>query len=309
MKNNLAIVIPAYKSAFLKDTLVSISNQTNKNFTVYIGDDNSPEDLYKVIAPFTRKIKIVYKHFTENIGRFKLAAQWQRCIELVENEEWIWLFSDDDVMEENCVEQFYETLKRTNSNILHFNINTIDNEGNVKSHPLEYPQFLSALNFIQNKIRGQIKSYVVEYIFRYSTFTELGGFQNFDLAWNSDDATWFKLAQLSPIETIPNAKVYWRESHINISRLTNDVSICKRKLHADILFIIWLKSQFKKISIYKRIKMQLYLAYWFYIRFKISRHMLSDEDNYQIQQEFRKSLSLIYRLSSQIISNLKQKNI
>ena len=58
----LAIVIPAYKDLFLEDTLTSIANQTCKNFTLYVGDDNSPHDLYKIVRMFEQKIDIVYKH-------------------------------------------------------------------------------------------------------------------------------------------------------------------------------------------------------------------------------------------------------
>ena len=40
----LAIVIPAYKGRFLKETLDSIAVQAHKDeFVLYIGDDASPE--------------------------------------------------------------------------------------------------------------------------------------------------------------------------------------------------------------------------------------------------------------------------
>ena len=41
-QNNLAIVIPAYKSTFLPAALDSIAAQTCQDFTLYIGDDCSP---------------------------------------------------------------------------------------------------------------------------------------------------------------------------------------------------------------------------------------------------------------------------
>jgi glycosyltransferase involved in cell wall biosynthesis len=37
----LTIVIPYYKSTLFEKTLQSLANQTNKIFTVYIGDDAS----------------------------------------------------------------------------------------------------------------------------------------------------------------------------------------------------------------------------------------------------------------------------
>ena len=104
----LAIVIPAYKLAFLKQTIESIANQTCKDFIVYIGDDASPFNLTEIINLFNNKIKIVYKRFEENVGANDLVAHWNRCIDMVQNEEWIWLFSDDDLMMDNCVDLFYK---------------------------------------------------------------------------------------------------------------------------------------------------------------------------------------------------------
>lgn len=34
-----------------------------------------------------------------------------RCVDMNQGENWIWLFSDDDVMEPRCVEEFYQTVK------------------------------------------------------------------------------------------------------------------------------------------------------------------------------------------------------
>ncbi|MBC7746227.1 MAG: glycosyltransferase, partial [Flavobacterium sp.] len=70
--HNLAIVIPAYKLTFLEDALKSISSQANKNFTLYIGDDNSPDDLYAVVKKYEKIIDIVYKKFEENLGAITL---------------------------------------------------------------------------------------------------------------------------------------------------------------------------------------------------------------------------------------------
>ena len=45
MEEKIAIVIPAYKCRFLRQTLDSIVVQTCRSFTVYIGDDASPQNL------------------------------------------------------------------------------------------------------------------------------------------------------------------------------------------------------------------------------------------------------------------------
>ena len=52
MLTKLAIIIPAYKAAYLDRTLDSLSQQTDKEFSIYIGDDNSPYDLEHNIPIF-----------------------------------------------------------------------------------------------------------------------------------------------------------------------------------------------------------------------------------------------------------------
>lgn len=98
-QNNLAIVIPAYKSTFLAAALDSIAVQTCQDFTLYIGDDNRPNHLGAIVDRYRDRINLVYHRFDTNLGGKDLVAQWERCIDMSQGEEWIWLFSDDDVME------------------------------------------------------------------------------------------------------------------------------------------------------------------------------------------------------------------
>ena len=105
----LAIIIPAYKAMYLESTLNSFVSQTESNFNIYIGDDDSPEDIYSIVEKFRHKLNIEYIKFGENIGSKSLTKQWERCVEM-SNEEWIWLFSDDDIASPHCVEVFYKTV-------------------------------------------------------------------------------------------------------------------------------------------------------------------------------------------------------
>ena len=50
MEEKIAIVIPAYKCRFLRQTLDSIVVQTCRSFTVYIGDDASPQNLKEIVS-------------------------------------------------------------------------------------------------------------------------------------------------------------------------------------------------------------------------------------------------------------------
>ena len=50
MEEKIAIVIPAYKCRFLRQTLDSIVVQTCRSFTVYIGDDASPQNRKEIVS-------------------------------------------------------------------------------------------------------------------------------------------------------------------------------------------------------------------------------------------------------------------
>lgn len=262
MKKQLAIVIPAYKSTFLKSTLESIARQTCKDFTLYIGDDCSPYNLGSIVDDYKGKIDIVYKRFDTNLGGKNLVAQWERCIAMTNDEPYIWLFSDDDVMDANCVEMFYETIKQNpGAGLLRFNINIINDTSQLVSSFKSWPKYCSTKKYIDGKLgaKGYI-SFVVEFIVRRDVYTKCGGFENFDLAWGSDFISWVKFSDAANgIVTIDNAKVNWRESSENISPNKNP-EIIYRKLKSVILYTKW-------ISDYARVKN--YGNRWFYSKYAL----------------------------------------
>lgn len=216
--NRLAIVIPAYKPIFFEKTLQSIADQTCKNFTVYIGDDASTEDLYSIVNKFEGRFNFHYKRFNENLGRRSLVKHWERCLAMLEDEEWVWLFSDDDLMCETCVDLFYDALNHTSSiyHLYRFQTAVINEKGKIISvHRL--PETTSAGRFLHRRLRYSHNSYAVEYIFNLQHFYAMGGFIDFPKAWCSDDATWYSLSQEKGIYTINQGIVKWRTSGENIS--------------------------------------------------------------------------------------------
>jgi glycosyltransferase involved in cell wall biosynthesis len=242
----LAIVIPAYKGKFFDQALLSIANQTSNRFTLYIGDDCSPDDLFSIAKKYYERISIVYKHFNENLGGKNLVAQWERCIDLIKDEEWIWLFSDDDIMDSNCVERFYTSLEQTpDFDLFKFNLNQIDELGNIIGKSDIKGEIISSEEFLKYRLRRGSISYVVEYIFRKSHFFKLERFQPFDLAWGSDDATWIKLGKRKGIKIINDATVYWRKSTLNITPNNKDLVLLERKFNSLIEFSRWIACEAK----------------------------------------------------------------
>lgn len=246
--NNLAIVIPAYKIRFFESVLESFKQQTDKRFNIYVGVDASKENFESIVDKYSSALNIKYKRFGENFGGKDLVAQWNRCVDMVGDEEWIWLFSDDDMLEPTCVESFYKEIKNgTSYDLYHFNVDIIDENNKVVKHTLAYPQVLDSVSFLKGKNSAKFDSFVVEYIFRRSTFEKLGGFQHFDMAWGTDIATWAKIGREKGIKTISDSKVCWRQSTLNITPNVNKKGL-QRKLKADVSFFIWCRDNFKEIG-------------------------------------------------------------
>lgn len=239
---NLAIIIPAYKDTFLAETLNSLAVQSDQDFSVYIGDDNSPFDIKKVVDSYSDRLNIKYTRFEKNLGKENLVAQWERCIEL-STEEWIWLFSDDDCMAPNCIEELKEELiKRENYDIYHCNVNVTNRNGEIIKK-VRYPDIITSKKLYKAKLKWKLDCYAIEFIFSRKIYTESGGFVSFDLAWGSDLATWAKFGTRKGIKTIESATVYWRSSGENISSIQTK-EIISRKINALIAFLKWGEKNF-----------------------------------------------------------------
>lgn len=249
IKKRLAIVIPAYKSIFLDQTLDSLAKQTCRDFTVYIGDDDSPYQLRNIVDKYMGKLDIVYHHFQENVGGRNLIEQWHRCVKLIRDEEFFCLFSDDDLMEPNNVKYFYETLHSGNDgyDVYHFNIDIIDSEGKLLKECNKYPSLLSSLQFFYMIYTGQIDARIPEFIFRTKHFWNQGGYVDFDLGYTSDNATVMVCAERQGIYSVPEAKVLWRESGINLSS-DKDIVLTQRRTRALIHFLNWTDTYFARLE-------------------------------------------------------------
>lgn len=275
----LAIVIPAYKETYLDKALESLVNQTNQNFSVYIGDDSSPYDLYSVVKKYQYKLNLFYKKFDQNLGGQDLVAQWERCVALTKNEEWIWLFSDDDELGKKCVENFYNHIEQKSDNkLLHFNVNVINEKGNVVEEVV-FPKKLDAFSFTLLKLKGVLKSFVVEYVFRRDLYNEVGGFKKYDLAWNADDATWIEMAKKNCITTIVGDCVNWRKSSENISPNNKDVAIVKRKINADLEHIEYLNKSFD--GLVRNFKLTIAVITWFSVSLLKYEKIFSSREIYE----------------------------
>lgn len=235
----LAIVIPAYKARFLEDAIRSVLTQTNQNFRLYVCDDNSPHDLASIVHPLLLGTRHIFHRFDDNLGKLSLADHWTRCVH-ISSEPWIWLFSDDDLMTTDCVENFWRTARAASlqTTVYRFNTLTIDAFGGVVRVNPPHPQRERPIQFAYHRLRRERLSFVSEYIFKRTEFDRVDGFYALPAAWGSDDVSWILFSGDQYLITIPEGRVYWRSSEENISNQRG--SIGTLKIEASLAYIEWL---------------------------------------------------------------------
>jgi GT2 family glycosyltransferase len=215
----LAIIIPYFKLTFLEKTLESLVNQTDKRFKVYIGDDASPEDPSILIEKFQGKIDIKYNRFKENLGGKSLTKQWERCVALTGEEQWVMILGDDDVLGENTVESFYkyqDEVVRLGIDVIRFATMVIDQNGKKISIIHTHPKLEKSIDFLMRKFKGGTRSSLSEFVFRKKTLKSTG-FRDLPLAWNSDVLAFLEVSSFNLIYTINEAIVCFRLSNLNIT--------------------------------------------------------------------------------------------
>lgn len=214
----LAIVIPYYKIVFFEEALQSLAKQTDKRFKVYIGDDASPENPEELLTNYKGQFDFVYHRFEENFGGKSLVKQWERCIKLIDNEEWIMILGDDDFLEETAIESWYKHYEDFNkkSNVIRFATKSVNMNLNKVSELVVHPIWEKATDSYYRRFKGLTRSTLSEYIFSKDIFMKYK-FHDFPLAWHSDDAAWLTFADNKPIYTINDSNLFIRYSTFSIS--------------------------------------------------------------------------------------------
>lgn len=223
----LAIIVPYYKNDFFEKTLHSLAKQTNKNFTLYVGNDDSPNKPESLIDKYKSDFNLEYRKFPNNLGRENLVEQWRRCINLIHHEDWFIILGDDDYLSENYVEEFYKFLPKIEKekvNVVKVKSIIVDHNEMVLYNFFgnEDTGIKSSLDLFNRKEKGRANSSLSEHIFRTSRYKEVG-FVSYPLAWHSDDMAILKFSNFSNIFFIDTALCYVRQSSQSISGNENNL--------------------------------------------------------------------------------------
>lgn len=241
MAIDLAIVIPAYKGEFLARTLASIAGQTDRRFRVYVGDDASRDAIEAITrASAIGDDRLTYHRFETNLGGKSLVRHWDRCIRL-SHEPWVWLFSDDDVLEPGCVAAFHQKLADTagSSDLYRFNSVMIDSCDNVRRLSPPHPSHEDWHQFAYFVLRDLRVCIQQENVFRRQKYEDLQGFLELPLAWAWDHAFAIACGTERGLMAVDGPRVRFRQSGINISS-SNDRLKNAAKIQASMEYVRWL---------------------------------------------------------------------
>lgn len=185
--NQLAIVIPYYKIDFFEATLQSLVRQTNQAFTVYIGNDASPNDPLPLITHILKDREVHYFNYEDNLGGQNLAMQWERILENV-TEDWFQILGDDDMIADNFVEAFYNSIDCIENNINLIRVQSLyvnDNHHYYRSGK-KYNNVAYTKELLTDKINYVATITLSENIFKKSRY-DVCGFRKYPIAWHSDE--------------------------------------------------------------------------------------------------------------------------
>jgi glycosyltransferase involved in cell wall biosynthesis len=242
----LAVVIPAYKRTFFERALESLATQTDRDFRVYIGDDHSPQELQPIVDRYRDRLQLSYTRFDSNIGAKRLVEQWERCITLIRDEDWIWLFSDDDLASPNCVESFRRVQARTQRDVYRFNTRTIDEHDRELWPTVRGPDHESSAEMAVNLLHNRRGNSMPDHIFSREIYERTGRFVHTPFAQAADWATSIKFSHDKGMTMVQEGLVSWRLAGTSIS--STAFKNKSETVRGHYFFINWLLRHFEYLK-------------------------------------------------------------
>ncbi|WP_052248339.1 glycosyltransferase family 2 protein [Chryseobacterium taiwanense] len=297
--NQLAIIIPYYKIDFFEETLKSVAAQTNQNFTLYIGNDASPNNPLPIIDKYFEKNNYHYFEYKSNIGGQNLALQWERILENVQ-EEWVQILGDDDCISPDFVEEFYKILPAVQKNgitLIKCGQQWIDeNNNHLESHIYNFDKVSAAEIFIK-KYKVEIRSSLSENIYQ-TKIVKKQKFVKLPLAWGTDDLSLLDFSKNGYIQYIPKLLVSVRISAESISGSDQYEKLKKQAIHqlqeriscqfSDKLpdrFVEETIENYLSTSYYENSKVNIKVAFYYLKKFQIKQFLKAARKVYYINKK------------------------
>ena len=214
-----SIAIPAYKSKFLQECIISVLSQTYEDFELIIVNDASPERIDEIVSEFNDQ-RIKYFINNENCGAVNLVDNWNKCLQYASGDFFICM-GDDDRLLPNCLEEYNNLISEyPYLNIYHGWTEIIDENSEIitMQEPRPLTECVYSMMWNRWKYRNQ---YIGDFLFRTDALKSTGGFYKLPLAWGSDDITTYIIAKDKGIANTQTPVFQYRRNSYTISSVGN----------------------------------------------------------------------------------------
>ena len=231
----LSIVLPVVKTDYFEEALRSILNQTYTDFELIIVD-NQADPGFEAILERNADSRIIVRRHQK---RVPIIENWNLCASYA-SRRYLMLFSDDDTMEEHCIEEFMQLIVNyPDSKIFHSRVCLTDEAGIPNRLTSSAPELESGLNYIYEGFVFGRTQLVSDFLWDRKFFIENGAYESLPGAWGSDEATTYKIAHLAKeVVYAANPLVNVRVNPVNF---TNTMHF-ETQLNAVCHFDKWMRS-------------------------------------------------------------------
>ncbi len=238
-----SVLIPAYKSSFLKDALDSILMQTYANFEVVIVDDCSPEPIKSIVDGYSDS-RIHYYRNPKNYGALNVVDNWNTCLSYAVG-DYVICMGDDDMLAPTCLENYVKIIEKyPGLDVYHTRTMLINEQSEIVGIQEYRPEYETAFSLWWYRWNGRDWQYIGDFLYNRLSLLSLGGFYKLPMAWASDDISAVRAALPHGIANISIPGFYYRQNSETISNSATD----RIKADATILEEAWYSSLLEQIT-------------------------------------------------------------
>lgn len=230
-----SILIPAFKTKFLKECLESILCQDFPNFEIIVVDDCSPEDI-KTVVEYFNDDRIKYYRNEKNCGARDVVDNWNICLRYASG-DFVICMGDDDLLASNCLAEYNKLIEQyPNLGVYHTRSYIIDEESNPFRATELRSEKENTLDLIWRSINGGCTQFIGDFLYNRKMLLSDGGFYKLPFAWGSDYLSAFIASAHGGIAHTNKPLFKYRKNRYTISSSSN----AEEKIAAQHLLYDWI---------------------------------------------------------------------
>lgn len=226
---SLSVVVPIAKCTYLEATLDSLAGQhVHADEYVFFLDGLSPtveDGVRNTIAQFGLPKSRVHGASVP-VGRLHPSNAWNAACKYAVG-DYVWLFSDDDVMRSDAVRCVRTALRgRPVAALVDVDVTSAGGE-TLRSSQAQ--GFRTYAEFVEYRYRVGGDLFLQQIVTSRRYLDLAGGYPSFPAGWASDDVLVARLLQYGPIVAAAGARIGWRLSAVNISGTADEGTMRRRR--------------------------------------------------------------------------------